>query len=130
MAERYEAFGKRLTELLYKNGRTQKELASYLNVSTASTSMWCMGKTFPRPDKQKQIAFFLGISISELLGDNVTKEKSNNNISDTNGVIQKIIEKIVDEEFSKILNKYAELDKEGQKNVDEYIDYLLAKKKR
>ena len=101
MAERYEAFGKRLTELLYKSGHTQKELAQYLKVSTATTSMWCMGKTFPRPDKQKQIALFLGISISELMADDVPKEKSDNN-----NVIQRIVEKIVDKQFSKILNKY------------------------
>ena len=125
MAEIYEAFGKRLTELLYKSGHTQKELAQYLKVSTATTSMWCMGKTFPRPDKQKQIALFLGISISELMADDVPKEKSDNN-----NVIQRIVEKIVDEQFSKILNKYAELDDEGQKDVDKYIDYLLEKKKK
>ena len=84
-----------------------------------------MGKTFPRPDKQKQIALFLGISISELMADDVPKEKS-----DTNNVIQRIVEKIVDEQFSKILNKYAELDDEGQKDVDKYIDYLLDKKNK
>ena len=98
MAERYEDFGKRLTKLLYKSGHTQKELAQYLKVSTATTSMWCMGKTFPRPDKQKQIAFFLGISVSELMADDVPKEKSDNN-----NVIQRIVEKIVDAPLSKNL---------------------------
>ena len=83
MAERYAAFGKRLTELLYKSGHTQKELAQYLKVSTATTSMWCMGKTFPRPDKQKQIAFFLGVSVSELMDNDALGSKidrSNNDI--------------------------------------------------
>ena len=126
MAERYAAFGKRLTELLYKSGHTQKELAQYLKVSTATTSMWCMGKTFPRPDKQKQIALFLGVSVSELMDNDAPEDK----IDRSNSVIQKIVEKIVDEQFSKILNKYAELDDEGQKDVDKYIDYLLEKKKK
>lgn len=126
MAERYEDFGKRLTKLLYKSGHTQKELAQYLKVSTATTSMWCMGKTFPRPDKQKQIAFFLGVSVSELMDNDAPEDK----IDRSNSVIQKIVEKIVDKQLSKVLDKYVELDEEGQKDVDKYIDYLLDKKNK
>ena len=129
MAYKYEAFGKRLTKLLNDSGHNQKELAQYLKVSTASTSMWCMGKTFPRPDKQKEIASFLGITVSELIGDNELKDNKID-IDKTNDIFKRIIERVIDEQFSNIINKYAELDEDGQKDAENYIDYLLDKKKR
>ena len=62
-----ERFSVNLKNALIKNKRTQKDLADYLGVSTATVSDWVNGKKIPRTDKLQSIANWLSIDLSELL---------------------------------------------------------------
>lgn len=62
-------FAKNLRRLLIEKDKTQKELADFMNVSTAATNFWSTGVSTPKIDKIKKIASFFHIDVSELLSD-------------------------------------------------------------
>ncbi len=62
-----ERFSVNLKNALERNKRTQKELADYLGVSTATVSDWVNGKKIPRTDKLQSIANWLSTDLSGLL---------------------------------------------------------------
>lgn len=63
-----EVFKKNLTRLLTEKQTTQKALADYMGVSTATISDWKKGKIIPRMDKVDKLCTYFHVSRSELLG--------------------------------------------------------------
>lgn len=61
-------FEKCLRELLVKCGKTQRELADHLLISTQAVSKWCRGENLPDIALLPRIASFLNVSVDELLG--------------------------------------------------------------
>ena len=61
-------FDKCLRSLLEKRGKTQRELADFLSISTQAVSKWCRGENMPDIALLPRIAAFLDVSIDELLG--------------------------------------------------------------
>lgn len=59
-------FGEKLKELRKNQGRTQKELAEYLNLSEMSVSKWERGVSMPESYYLNDIADFLNTSLDEL----------------------------------------------------------------
>jgi transcriptional regulator with XRE-family HTH domain len=62
-----ELFAQNLNKLFTQKNVTQKALADYVGVSTASVSDWRKGKIFPRMDKVDKICSFFHVDRSELL---------------------------------------------------------------
>jgi len=58
---------------LSRCGKTQVDLADYMNVSQATVSNWCKGIKLPRMDKIDKICDFFHIKRSELMQDNTEK---------------------------------------------------------
>lgn len=58
-----------LTKLLNQSGKSQIDLADYMEVSQATVSNWCKGLKLPRMDKIDKICSFFGITRSELMND-------------------------------------------------------------
>ena len=61
-------FEKCLRKLLAKRGKTQRELAEYLSISTQAVSKWCRGENLPDITLLPKIASFLDVTVDELLG--------------------------------------------------------------
>ena len=61
-------FEKCLRDILTKRGKTQRELAEHLSISTQAVSKWCRGENMPDIALLPKIAYFLDISVDELLG--------------------------------------------------------------
>ena len=61
-------FEKSLRDILAKRGRTQRELAEHLSVSTQAVSKWCRGENMPDIALLPTISSFLDVSVDELLG--------------------------------------------------------------
>lgn len=61
-------FEKSLRDLLVKRGKTQRELADHLSISTQAVSKWCRGDNLPDIALLPKIAYFLDVSVDELLG--------------------------------------------------------------
>ncbi len=54
---------------LAESGKTQRELAEYMDVSQATVSGWCKGLKIPRADKIDGICAFFGVNRFQLLED-------------------------------------------------------------
>ena len=65
-----EIFGKNLSELLERTGKSQIDVCSKLNVATGTVSSWVNGQKFPRIDKLQALADYLGVKMSILTEEN------------------------------------------------------------
>lgn len=61
-------FEKCLRDILVKRGKTQRELAEWLCISTQAVSKWCRGENMPDISLLPKIAIFLDVSVDDLLG--------------------------------------------------------------
>jgi transcriptional regulator with XRE-family HTH domain len=67
---------KNLQYYLNRSGKSQKELAEIVGVSTSAINDWILGKKYPRIDKIEIMADYFGILKSDLIEE---KEKSVDN---------------------------------------------------
>lgn len=74
-----KTFAKALNYYLNLKGKTQQDLINDLQFSSSTVSQWSTGKSFPRMDRVKIIADYLGIDKTDLLKDPeiFSKEKFN-----------------------------------------------------
>lgn len=61
-----------ITKYMDRLGKTQIDLATYMDVSQATVSNWCKGLKVPRMDKIDKICRFFGISRSQLMDEENT----------------------------------------------------------
>ena len=61
-------FSEKLIRLRKREGISQEELASYLEVSRQAVSRWENGETVPNVDTLKLLSKFFDVSINTLLG--------------------------------------------------------------
>ena len=58
--------GRKLRYLREKSGKTQKELADIMNLSTSAISMYEMGERVPSDKVKRQYALLFDVSIEDL----------------------------------------------------------------
>lgn len=58
--------GRKLRYLREKSGKTQKELADIMNLSTSAISMYEMGERIPSDKVKKQYALLFDVSIEDI----------------------------------------------------------------
>lgn len=85
-------FQRNLNYFLNLNNLNQNDLAEWLNVTGATVSTWCSGKKMPRADKLEDIASFLGVRLSDLIGDNANKNEPYYFNKETRDIAQSIFE--------------------------------------
>ena len=64
-----EVFGRNLTMYLQKTGRSQREMADIIGVSSSTFNDWTKGRKYPRIDKIEFLANFFDIQKSDLIED-------------------------------------------------------------
>ena len=64
-----EIFSRNLKRYLEISGKTQKEVAEAVGVSTGTFCDWRKGRLYPRMDKVQKLADFFGIKKSDLVED-------------------------------------------------------------
>jgi transcriptional regulator with XRE-family HTH domain len=64
-----EIFSKNLIRHLDYSGKTQKEVASAIGVSTGTFCDWVKGRSYPRMDKVQKLADYFGVKKSDLVED-------------------------------------------------------------
>ncbi|MCI9598555.1 MAG: helix-turn-helix transcriptional regulator [Firmicutes bacterium] len=94
--------------LLQTKGKSQSELADYMNVSQATVSNWCKGIKTPRMDKIDKIAVFFNVNRSRIM-----EEYSNEYITNQ-------------EDLSAIMHLMEQLNEEGQEKVIEFAEFVVA----
>ena len=62
-----EIFAENLRRYIERSGKSQKEIAEYIGVSTSTFNEWTKGKKFPRIDKIELLAQFFNCRKSDLI---------------------------------------------------------------
>ena len=62
-----EIFSRNLKRYLESSGKTQKEVAAAIYVSTGTFCDWMKGRAYPRMDKVQALADYFGINKSDLV---------------------------------------------------------------
>lgn len=89
-----EIFSRNLKRYLDKSGKTQKEVAKAVGVSTGTFCDWVKGRAYPRMDKVQLLAEFFGIKKSDLVEDVNTVSET---ITDKEQLILDLFHKVPDE---------------------------------
>ena len=97
-----------ISSLLQVQGKSQSDLADYMDVSQATVSNWCKGIKIPRMNKIDMIAVFFKVKRSYIL-----EEHANEYIP-------------CQEDLPAILHLMEQLNDEGQEKVVEYAEGLIA----
>jgi repressor LexA len=88
-----EIFSRNLKRYLENSGKTQKEVAAFLDVSTGTFCDWMKGRSYPRMDKVQRLAEFFGIKKSDLVEDvNIVKESVSNKEQEVLDLFHKVPE--------------------------------------
>ncbi len=82
--------GDKILKLRKKQGLSQEQLGSLVNVTRQTISNWELGETTPNPEQLKLLSKALDVSIDELL-DNERKEDLMNKVSNTEKLAGMII---------------------------------------
>ena len=80
-----EIFARNLSRYLQKSGRSQREMADIVGVSSSTFNEWMRAKKYPRIDKIEFMANFFGINKSDLIEDNEDKKNTPSEIELTEG---------------------------------------------
>lgn len=78
-----EVFARNLAMYLQRSGRSQREMADIVGVSSSTFNDWMKGRKYPRIDKIEFMANFFGIKKSDLIEDK--KENSPSDLVVTEG---------------------------------------------
>lgn len=78
-----EVFAKNLTMYLEQSGRSQREMAEIVGVSSSTFNDWTKGRKYPRIDKIEFLANYFGIKKSDLIEEH--KENSPDELRLTEG---------------------------------------------
>ena len=71
-----EVFAKNLARYLNRSGKSQREMADIVGVSSSTFNEWMKAKKYPRIDKIEFMANYFGINKSDLIEDNDIKISS------------------------------------------------------
>ena len=91
-----EVFAKNLDKYLTRSGKSQREMAEIVGVSSSTFNEWMKAKKYPRIDKIEFMADYFGILKSDLIEESDDKKISPNEPELTEG------EKVVLELFRQI----------------------------
>lgn len=78
-----EVFARNLTMYLHRSGKSQREMAEIVGVSSSTFNDWANGRKYPRIDKIEFMANFFGIKKSDLIEEH--KENSPDELQLTEG---------------------------------------------
>ena len=113
-----KTFSDNLKYYVERSGRTQKEIAEAIGVTSASLSRYVNGIDYPRMDKVQKLADYFGILKSDLIEDGEEKEKENRVVSDM------IVKMNTNEDFYQIIEMLHGCDDARLKRMLAYLNLV------
>ena len=80
-----ETFAKNLAKYLDRSGKSQREMADIMGVSSSTFNEWMKAKKYPRIDKIEFLANYFGINKSDLIEEKENKKISSDELVLTEG---------------------------------------------
>ena len=101
-----EVFAKNLAMYLNRSGKSQREMADIMGVSSSTFNEWMKAKKYPRIDKIEFMANYFGINKSDLIEDDENKKSPSNEPELTEGekLMLELFRKIPEEQQPIVLN--------------------------
>lgn len=113
-----DVFAKNLRTYMERAGKSQKDMADIVGVSTATYSDWINAKKYPRIDKIEIMADYFGILKSDLIEDKMTEEKEKDNET-LAGIIVRMR---TDEDFRNLVESLYVYDSAKIKSISGMLD--------
>ena len=113
--ENKEVMAKNLRFYVERSGKSQKDMAEILGVSTTTFNDWVHGKKYPRIDKIENMAKYFNITKSDLIEKRDEMQKHKDTITDA------IIRMRSDEEFLSVIKIMLNLDADKISSVKHLI---------
>ena len=80
-----EVFARNLAKYLHRSGKSQREMADIVGVSSSTFNEWMKAKKYPRIDKIELMANYFGILKSDLIEETEDKKSSSDELQLTEG---------------------------------------------
>ena len=80
-----EVFARNLAKYLQRSGKSQREMAVIVGVSSSTFNEWMKAKKYPRIDKIELMANYFGILKSDLIEETEDKKSSSDELQLTEG---------------------------------------------
>lgn len=96
-----EIFAKNLKYYVERSGKTQKEIADYIEVPAGTLNNWVKGKKYPRIDKIEKLAQYFGILKSDLIEDK-EKQSTKSELSAKKIEFIKRVESMSDDQIARL----------------------------
>ena len=98
-----EIFAKNLTMYLQKSGRSQREMADIMGVSSSTFNDWTKGKKYPRIDKIEFLANYFGIKKSDLIEDKKESSPSEPKLTEGERVLLELFNRVPEDQQQLVL---------------------------
>ena len=111
-----EVFAMNLAKYLHRSGKSQREMADIVGVSSSTFNEWLKAKKYPRIDKIEFMANYFGIPKSDLIEESDNKKDPPDEFQLTEGekAFIKLLRRIPVEEQPIVIEKIlAALDNQG-----------------
>lgn len=116
-------FANNLTWYVEKSGRTQREIAEYLNVPYSTFNEWTKGKKYPRMDKVEMLANYFGILKSDLIEERTEEHRQ---MQQKNSVLADLtIRMRTDADFFSLIEGLDKLNEVQLASVKQIVDTFL-----
>ena len=106
-----EIFAENLNYYIARSGKTQKEIADYIEVPAGTLNNWVKGKKYPRIDKIEKLAQYFGILKSDLI-EYKQKQSTEGELSPLTIEIMQKVEEMTEDQKKKFLQVLSLFDKE------------------
>ena len=117
------AFAKQLRIQVASVGKTQKEVAEAIGVSTATFNDWIKGKKFPRVEKVELLAKYFGVTVAELMEEN--ENKSKDIAKEKDEFLDIIVRLRTDREFHDMVNTICNLNKIQFESLKQFLSAFV-----
>ena len=124
-------FGENLRRCVARSGKTQREIADFIGVTSSTFNEWVKGKKYPRIEKIEMLAQFFGITKAELIerqNHAEVGEKDSSLISNesskqlyTADVLDVIIRLHTDSDFRNMIEDISALDETRLKALQQFL---------
>ncbi|GAA0108552.1 helix-turn-helix transcriptional regulator [Clostridium sp.] len=109
----------RLKELRQEKDLLQKDVATYLNISTSAYGFYEQGKRTPDSEMMKKLSEFFNVSLDYLLGKTDIRESADDILNGKEPTIA------LHSDY-----QYDELPDEAKKEIENFIEFIKAKYKK
>lgn len=116
-------FSNNLNRIMYEKHKKQSDIVNTLGFKQPTVSAWMKGEKYPRMDKVQILAEYLGVKITDIVGDELIVPTRTETIVDIDALYKNMVDSIIKAD-SVILDGH-QLSQEDVKKLKTMIDSCM-----